>query len=406
MLSKFVLRTTAMSRRQPYRLLSTARRNLNRNNLPKFTLLGVPEQVNLPIQRSLEKGTFLKYGVDVNYITVPEGTGAMLSEIHNNKADLAITVTDGFIAGQASGYDVQLVGTYVDSPLTWAASTHPNSPYDSIEELFQNKENVNVGISRLQSGSHTMSFYMTDLLEAKMRRRDHSYCDHSKKTAKEKLKFKVLGSFPNLRKGILKEDIDIFLWEVFTTKPYFDSGDLKYIGEISTPWPAFSIISSSKNGIFQSPDGPSAIDAFRNRFLPALSEEALHFKLNTLSSSASLPSGSVNEKNNDLDSVSLIAERFRHRPFDAQRWLDMTHYALPDMSVDAERMTLAVQTLKETGLIPSTYSVSQLWEGRDAVDKNNNAISFRHDAVTSLVTPSLQEDRKRRAISLMSSELW
>jgi hypothetical protein len=29
--------------------------------------------------------------------------------------------------------------------------------------------------------------------------------------------------------GIAEKNIDLFLWEVFTTKPYFDNGELKYV---------------------------------------------------------------------------------------------------------------------------------------------------------------------------------
>ena len=39
----------------------------------KLSLLGVPEQVNIPIQLCQEMGIFAKFGVDVAYTTVPEG---------------------------------------------------------------------------------------------------------------------------------------------------------------------------------------------------------------------------------------------------------------------------------------------------------------------------------------------
>jgi hypothetical protein len=193
----------------------------------KLSLLGVPEQVNIPIQLCQEQGIFSKYGVEVDYKTVPEGTGAMLKKLHQNEADLAITVTDGFIAGQAAGFNVQLVGTYVDTPLTWAISAHPNCPHKNIEEMFQKQEKIKVGISRLQSGSHTMSYYMADLLS----RQDNSIEEVAGSQAwqKNQPQFRELGSFANLREGIAEKDIDIFLWEVFTTKPFFDNGVLKYV---------------------------------------------------------------------------------------------------------------------------------------------------------------------------------
>ena len=150
------------------------------------------------------------------------------------EADLAITVTDGFIAGQAAGFNVQLVGTYVDSPLTWAVSAHPASPYSTIEDMFQKKgyhsgshlasqpyicdymcnksslnvicvhnfctDTINVGISRLQSGSHTMSYYMADLLAKKQLVQSRPR-QQEPAIKKNQLHFKVLGSFSNLRDG-------------------------------------------------------------------------------------------------------------------------------------------------------------------------------------------------------------
>ncbi len=41
--------------------------------------------------------------------------------------------------------------------------------------------------------------------------------------------FRVLGAFDNLIRGVQEKDADIFLWEVSTTKPWFDSGALKYV---------------------------------------------------------------------------------------------------------------------------------------------------------------------------------
>jgi len=37
----------------------------------------------------------------------------------------------------------------------------------------------------------------------------------------------------------------LFLWEKFTTKPYFSAGQFKRVDEIATPCPAFSVIASN-----------------------------------------------------------------------------------------------------------------------------------------------------------------
>jgi hypothetical protein len=45
--------------------------------LTKLSLLGVPEQVMIPVKYCLERGIFEKYGLDVSYTNVPEGTGIL-----------------------------------------------------------------------------------------------------------------------------------------------------------------------------------------------------------------------------------------------------------------------------------------------------------------------------------------
>ncbi len=39
--------------------------------------------------------------------------------------------------------------------------------------------------------------------------------------------------------------VDAFLWELFTTKPWFDKKELTYLGEVATPWPAFVFVSKT-----------------------------------------------------------------------------------------------------------------------------------------------------------------
>jgi hypothetical protein len=101
----------------------------------------------------------------------------------------------------------------------------------------------------------------------------------------------------------------------------------------------------------------------------------------------------VQYDSNDVcdDSVSLIMKRFGHQQADAQRWLEKTQYALPDMSVDAERMRRALQTLQAVGLVPEVYPVRQLWGGAGDV-LCNDAISFRHVIPSSSVPTATPHD--------------
>jgi len=199
------------------------------------------------------------------------------------------------------------------------------------------------------------------------------------------------------------------------------------IGEVSTPWPAFSIVASN-SGHFLSGHDRRAAEMFRHRFLPALAEGAAFFKTNTMQhhhTSISLAdTGSaavVQEKKRESiirqdiqfdsnavcdDSVSLIVKRFGHQQEDAQRWLDKTQYALPDMSVDAERMRRALQTLQKVGLVPDVYPVRRLWGGAADV-LCNDAVSFRHGlgSPNAVPIPTVITEESKEMSTLLRSAL-
>lgn len=305
--------------------------------LPNLRLIGVPEQVNIPIKICLERNIFIKYGLNIEYKTIKEGTGAMLKEINDNKADIAITVTDGFISGQASGCNVTLIGTYVNSPLIWSVCGAPNSSLNSISD-FMLKSNKRIGISRLKSGSHTMSYYMNFL---------HNSLLGEELTEEN---FKVLGGFDNLLAGVQSHEVDLFLWELFTTKPWFDSGALKYLGEVRTPWSAFSIVSHPN---FANDDTTASL--YRERFVPALQEGIEIF---------------LNENSEQMTAVDRIVQDFGHTHEDASTWLAATKYSR-HMQVDLGLTERTIQILRQVGLVPQDYTVDKVWGGID-----NKAIRF------------------------------
>lgn len=167
---------------------------------------------------------------------VPEGTGKMIDMLEKNEVDVALTVSDALLVAIAKGRKVKLSGTFVPSPLIWAISTSPeNSSIQNIQELLENKRRVNpeagldVGISRLGSGSQTMAYYMND-----------------RNTLDASLNFTVANNFEGLKNGkfdccsaesqmgwsdvflvgVQQNQFDLFLWETFTTKPFFDTHQL------------------------------------------------------------------------------------------------------------------------------------------------------------------------------------
>ncbi|KAK5119885.1 hypothetical protein LTR85_007211 [Meristemomyces frigidus] len=200
---------------------------------PKLRIGYVPEHFSTPIAFAAKY-----FGLDDELISEPLGTGALSSRLKTtvpeNKLDVAIGLTEGFVADlgktKAAGYEsgYGLVGTYVESPLCWAISTGAErDDIKSVEDLKGKK----VGVSRIGSGSYVMSYVLAD---------QHGWLSSS---AEEQAPFgvEVIGDFAALRTAVRENKADFFMWEHFTTKHYWDNGELKRIGEIYTPWPSWVI---------------------------------------------------------------------------------------------------------------------------------------------------------------------
>lgn len=176
------------------------------------------------------------FSLDANLIPVPTGTGDLAARLkttgEEDKLDVAIGLTEGFVAdlgkskaaGKTPGYG--LVGTYVDSPLRWAISTGANrQDVNSVADLKGKK----VGVSRIGSGSYVMSYVLAD---------QQGWLGAGQKAFAEHV---PVGKFDALRSAVRDSTADFFMWEHFTTKHYWDNGELKRVGEIYTPWPSWMI---------------------------------------------------------------------------------------------------------------------------------------------------------------------
>lgn len=183
---------------------------------------GVPEHFNYPIKLAQQKKLFEKHGVQVEWVVMKCGTGQMIEALKTGAVDMIIALTEGLVKDIAQGSDLRLLATYVESPLCWAISAGHHAAAESLEDL----KGGTFGISRYTSGSHLMAYTLA------MQQGWDPQAD---------LAFQVEGSFQNLRKGVNGGTSDAFMWETFTTKPYHDSGELKRVGEIYTPWPAFML---------------------------------------------------------------------------------------------------------------------------------------------------------------------
>ncbi|KAI5270876.1 hypothetical protein E4T47_05769 [Aureobasidium subglaciale] len=185
-----------------------------------------PEHFSTPLHFAIKH-----FGLEADIKPFPTGTGALTASLKDNSIDVAIGLTEGFVAdlGKTNAKketpSYKLVGTYVESPLCWAISVGNKSSIDS-EDALNGKR---VGVSRIGSGSYVMSYVLAD---------QKGWLE------KTKSPFEVvpLGDFKALRDGVNEGNkADFFMWEHFTTKKYYDNGELKRVGDIYTPWPSWMI---------------------------------------------------------------------------------------------------------------------------------------------------------------------
>jgi ABC-type nitrate/sulfonate/bicarbonate transport system substrate-binding protein len=143
------------------------------------------------------------FGLEADIKPFPTGTGALTASLKDNSIDVAIGLTEGFVAdlGKTNASKetpaYKLVGTYVESPLCWAISVGNKSAINDENELNGKR----VGVSRIGSGSYVMSYVLAD---------QKGWLEKSKSP------FEVvpLGDFKALRNGVNEGDkADFFMWE-------------------------------------------------------------------------------------------------------------------------------------------------------------------------------------------------
>ncbi|KAL8697667.1 MAG: hypothetical protein Q9201_007014 [Fulgogasparrea decipioides] len=202
----------------------------------------VPEHFSTPLHFAK---TFFSLSADL--IPFPSGTGHMVNSLKAGEIDVAIGLTEGWVAALATQSqspnqsnkenNFKIVGTYVESPLCWAISTGSNrSDITSVADLRGKK----LGVSRVGSGSYVMGFVLAD--------RERWLSSSSTTSTPSDPPFEVmpLQNFESLRRGVSDGTADFFLWEYFTSKRYYSPDasphPIKQIGEIYSPWSSWKIV--------------------------------------------------------------------------------------------------------------------------------------------------------------------
>lgn len=111
------------------------------------------------------------------------------------------------------------------------------------------------------------------------------------------------------------------MWEHFTSKKYYDNGEIKRIGEIYTPWPSWLIVSSDPE------------DARLDDLLEKLDKGIRYF-----------------EKNHQ-EAIKYISTNLDYSEEDAREWLKTVRFANKTKGVDVSVVEKTVSVLGKAGVL-------------------------------------------------------
>ena len=252
----------------------------------------------------------------------------MITCLSSNQIDIGIGLTEGWIAGLAKaatenrppGYT--LIGTYVESPLTWAISTGAKrediatsiDPGEWMKELKGKK----MGVSRVGSGSYVMGYVLADKL------------GWLEEEGKEPFEVVPLQTFEKLREAVGEEEkgADFFLWEQFTSKRYFDKGEIRKIGELVTPWPSWHIAAR-----------PEVVEQeILEQFFAVLDESVKYVGVRT------------------DEAIRYISTELDYSKEDAEEWMKTVQFAKEVKGVRASVVEETLTVLKKAGVVEKDVS--------------------------------------------------
>ncbi|KAG6033372.1 hypothetical protein E4U41_006927 [Claviceps citrina] len=272
----------------------------------------VPEHFSTPLHFAQKH-----YGLDAVLTAFPSGTGHMVAAIRAGEIDIGIGLTEGWIAGLGKG-DVEgdggyrLVGTYVETPLCWAISTGAKRPdIPSVASLKGTK----IGVSRIGSGSYVMGFVLAD--QQGWLADNVSFSDTV-----------VLHNFENLRNAVNSGEADFFMWEHFTSKKYYDSGEIRRVGDIYTPWSSWKIVASTKLA-----SGPSTLDPRVKTLFGKLDQGIRHFN------------------DHQDEAVGYISTELGYTEADAREWLKTVRFPAQTEGIKDGVVSNCIDVLRKAGVL-------------------------------------------------------
>lgn len=138
--------------------------------------------------------------------------------------------------------------------------------------------------------------------------------------------FVVLQTFDKLRNAVNDGTADFFMWEHFTSKRYYDSGDIRRVGEIYTPWSSWKIVASTSSTKLG--DDPRLKDLFKK-----LDEGTKYFV------------------EHPDEAVKYISTELDYSEEDAREWLKTVEFAGETAGVDINVIEKTVAVLRKAGVL-------------------------------------------------------
>lgn len=187
---------------------------------------GVPEHFNIPFRKGIDEGIFSTKNIELHWKDYKGGTGDLVKALESHQIDVGVLLTEGALKASLERKSFKIIQIYVNSPLTWGVYAGAKSTWTSTNDV----SNPSFCISRPGSGSQLMAYLL---------------CKREGWNT-QNIPFVEIGNFSGALKRFNENPDHLFLWERFMTKPYVDSGTLKKLGEIPTPWPSFCIVANNE----------------------------------------------------------------------------------------------------------------------------------------------------------------
>lgn len=116
----------------------------------------------------------------------------------------------------------------------------------------------------------------------------------------EPLDFVINDTFKNLRDAVNSGETAFYMWERYTTKPYVDSGENRFIDFIPTPWPSWAIAATPSTD-------KQTLDAFLEKLTVSVR------KFDSVEARAK-------------DDVDFVVKQFGYEEEDVKNWLMTVKY--------------------------------------------------------------------------------